>query len=103
MAGAFGGRWLVLRDLAHDRERLAAALEQVGGVSKRANTASARIEQIALDWPAVAEQSASADEIARRALRETQVAAALATETARRGTELEQAVAANFSITRRKD
>jgi hypothetical protein len=67
--------------------------------AERGNVASAKTETIAAEWPAVCDRLEKTDEIARRALRETQGAALKTGETAARQTELEQAVAANFSIT----
>ena len=55
--------------------------------AQRASTAAATVDAISAEWPDVAD-----------AMREMQAATAPATETARRQQELEQAIAANFSI-----
>lgn len=91
LVGAVAGAWAARRELS-GRVRV------IAYTSQRANTAAAQAELIAAAWPEVAAKSAQADEIARRALRETQVATRQAAETGRRQQELEQAVAANFSI-----
>ena len=97
-AGAFGGRWLTLRELG-DLDELKDA---VAANSKRANTAASRVEKIADQWPfilsrwdqlepSLVQSLSRAEEVERRSL-----------ETQARQAALEQAISANFSVTLEK-
>ena len=92
--GAYGGRWLVRRAL----EPIPDGLDVMAASAKRANTASAVIESISADSPALLERLEDVDNRVRRFTLTAQGASATADDAAGRVGALEHAIASHFGL-----
>jgi hypothetical protein len=95
IVGALVGRYLALREVWAE---LGEALDNAAASAGRANNASSKVESISLAWPGVVERVEKLDADVLRFIPKTQEAERQAADTAARVVEMEQALAANFSI-----
>jgi hypothetical protein len=94
LLGAFGGRWLMRRELFP-------VIANARASSERANRAATIVEEIALGWPGVLERVEELDRVSRKAGLNSTVAKQAAGDAVRRQDELEQSIAGALNISLR--